>query len=114
MRLNPLVVSSSVRKASPPIIVPLDQYLATLDECVLQHAAREGDSAFEQAPDPLLPNYGMGRIHQYELDLTLMLMLNSKLRTLEEFIKIGEEAGLCFVKLWNAGDLSLLEFRLAL
>ena len=46
--------------------------------------------------------------------MTLMLMWNSKERTLEEFVKIGEEAGLSFVKLWNAGDMGLLEFRLAL
>ena len=44
----------------------------------------------------------------------MMLMHNGKERTLEEFIKIGEEAGLCFVKLWNMSDLDLLEFRLAL
>ena len=70
-------------------------------------------STFEQAPEPLLPNYGVGRIRQYRLDLVMMLMWNSKERTLEEFIKIGEEAGLSFVKLWNTGDLGLLEFRLA-
>ena len=55
----------------------------------------------------------MGRIRQYNLDLAMMLMLNGKERTLDEFIKIGEEAGLSFVKLWNTSDLGLLEFRLA-
>ena len=43
-----------------------------------------------------------------------MLLLNGKERTLEEFIKIGEAAGLSYVKLWNASGLGLLEFRLAL
>jgi hypothetical protein len=97
-------------------MLPLDQYLVAQDEYVLQYAARGqgGDSAFEQAPEPLLPNYGLGRIRQYSLDLTLMLLLNSKERTLEEFIKIGEEAGLSFVKVWNMSDLGLLEFRLVL
>jgi hypothetical protein len=95
-------------------MVPLDQYLVTQDEYMLQHAARGGDSAFEQAPEPFLPNYRLEHIRPYSVDLTLMLVWNSKERTLEEFIKIGEEAGLCFVKLWNMSDLGLLEFRLAL
>jgi len=56
----------------------------------------------------------VGRIRQYRLDLVMMLVFNSKERTLEEFIKIGEEAGLSFVKLWNTSDLGLLEFRLEL
>lgn len=56
----------------------------------------------------------MGRIRQYRLDMVMMLLLNGKERTLEECIKIGAEAGLSFVKLWNVGDLGLLEFRLAL
>ena len=117
MPLNPLVASSSVRKASPVLLPRLDQNIATLDEYALQHVARmEGDesSASEQAPEPLLPNYGMGRVRQYRLDLVMMLVWNSKERILEEFIKIGEEAGLAFVKLWNTSDLGLLEFRLAL
>ena len=115
MPSNPLVASSSVREASPTIL-PLDQYPVTQDNYALQHASRiEGDeSAFEQAPEPLLPNYGMGRIHRYRLDLVMMLLHNGKERTLEEFIKIGVEAGLSFVKLWDTSDMGLLEFRLAL
>ena len=91
-------------------------FTALLDEFVLQHADRkaEGDSAFQQAPEPLLPNYGVGSIRQYNLDLDMMVMLNSKERTLEEFTAIGEKAGLKFVKLWGGcGDMGLVEFRLA-
>ena len=43
----------------------------------------------------------------------MMLVFNSKERTLEEFIKMGVEAGLSFVKIWNTSDLGLLEFQLA-
>ena len=46
--------------------------------------------------------------------MTTMVMQNGKQRTFEEFLKIGEEAGLSFVKLWNTSDMGLLEFRLAL
>ena len=87
----------------------------SLDEFVLQHADRraEGDSAFEQAPEPLLPNYGVGSIRQYNLDLNMMVVLNGKERTLEEFVELGERAGFRFVKLWGGcGDLGLVEFRL--
>lgn len=73
----------------------------------------EGDSPFEQAPEPLLPNYGVGRIRQYALDLDMMVMLNSQERRLEEFIRLGEEAGLMFTKLWNFGEMSAVEFRLS-
>ena len=87
-----------------------------LDEFVLQHADRkaESDSVLEQAPEPLLPNYGVGSIRQYNLDLNMLVLLNGKQRTFEEFVGIGEKAGLRFVKLWGGcGDLGLVEFRLA-
>jgi len=45
----------------------------------------------------------------------MMTLLNSKEHTLEEFVEIGEEAGLSFVKLWDLwdlGELSVVEFRL--
>ena len=44
----------------------------------------------------------------------MMILLNGKERTLEECIEIGTEAGLSFVKLWNVGEMGLLEFHLAL
>jgi hypothetical protein len=70
-------------------------------------------SSFKQAPEPLLPNYGVGRIRQYALDLDMMVMANSQERRLEEFIKLGEEAGLKFVKLWYVGEMCAVELRLA-
>ena len=73
----------------------------------------ESLSAFKQAPEPLLPNYGVGRIRQYNLDLDMMVMVNSQERRLEEFIKLGQEAGLEFVKLWDLGETGVVEFRLA-
>ncbi|KAF5380189.1 hypothetical protein D9615_006186 [Tricholomella constricta] len=86
-----------------------------IHEYIIQHADRmkDAESAFAQAPEPLLPNYGVGRIRQYNLDMDMMVMLNSKERTLEEFISIAEDAGLGFVKLWHLGELGVVEFRLA-
>jgi hypothetical protein len=85
------------------------------DEFVLQRADRTvaNSSAFKQAPEPLLPNYGVGKIRQYNLDLDMMVMLNSQERYLEEFVKLGEEAGLRFEKLWDLGEMSIVELRLA-
>jgi hypothetical protein len=65
-----------------------------------------------QAPEPLLPNYGVGKVRQYNLDMTMLLCYNSKERTLQEFVKLGEDAGLKFVKLWEFGELGAVEFGL--
>ncbi|RDB18706.1 3-O-methyltransferase 2 [Hypsizygus marmoreus] len=102
-------ILSGVRHAMKPTSRVLIQ------EYVLQRANRvaENESAFIQAPEPLLPNYGVGRIRQYNLDLDMMVMLNGKERTLEEFLKLGEESGLSFVKLWEVGELGVVEFRLS-
>lgn len=68
----------------------------------------------------------MGRVRLYQQDLNMMNTLNSKERTLEE---LGEsaargynhldlyscrnEAGFKFVKLWEAGEASIVEFSTA-
>ena len=84
------------------------------DEYILQPANRvpEEKSPAKQAPEPLLPNYGGGRIRQYNLDIHMMTLLNSEERRLPEFIKLGEAAGLEFVKLWDVGEMGLVEYRL--
>lgn len=86
------------------------------EEFVLQYADRVADesSEFKQAPEPLLPNYGVGRIRQYNLDLDMMVMLNSQERYLEEFIQLGKEAGLRFEKFWDLpGEMGVIELRIA-
>ena len=84
------------------------------DEYILQHANRvpEAQSKFNQAPEPLLPNYGAGRIRQYNLDISMMTKLNSEERQLDDFIRLGEAAGLKFEKLWDFGEMGLVEYRL--
>ena len=69
-----------------------DKSCARTDENVLQSAARTAADVSvseELAPEPLLPNYGVGRIRRYNLDITMMCVMNSRERTLEEFIDIG-------------------------
>jgi hypothetical protein len=84
------------------------------DEYIIQPANRvpEEQAPVKQAPEPMLPNYGAGRIRQYNLDVQMMLMLNSQERRLPDFIKLGEASGLEFVKLWDLGEMSLVEYRL--
>ena len=114
------MVSSSrvlVRKSLPKIdcdLRKLDLNFLYTEEYILQHASRvpEEQALTQQAPEPLLPNYGVGRIRQYNLDLDMMTMLNSQERPLTEFIKLGEAAGLEFVKLWDFGETGLVEYKL--
>lgn len=61
-----------------------------VDEYVLQQTTREAPTiGDDSAPEPLLPNYGNGRIRRYYQDVNMMISLNSKERTLQEFIDIG-------------------------
>jgi len=41
-----------------------------------------------------------------------MAMLNSEERRLPQFIGLGDAAGLELVKLWDLGEMSLVEYRL--
>ncbi|KAG6901385.1 hypothetical protein C0995_012649 [Termitomyces sp. Mi166 len=83
------------------------------DDYVLQHANRNqtSNSAFTEAPEPMLPNCGVGQIRPYNLDLCVMVLLNSKERTLEELIDIASKADLQFVKLWCTGETGVVEFQ---
>ncbi|EIM90605.1 S-adenosyl-L-methionine-dependent methyltransferase [Stereum hirsutum FP-91666 SS1] len=86
-----------------------------IHEFVLQHAVRNrsNQSRVSEAPEPLLPNFGMGRVRLYQQDISMMSNHNSKERTLPEFVEMGEEAGFKFVKLWDGGEASLVEFTAA-
>ncbi|KAJ6631080.1 S-adenosyl-L-methionine-dependent methyltransferase [Mycena sp. CBHHK59/15] len=85
-----------------------------IHEYILQSGNRTSvsESKFTQAPEPMLPNYGVGKVRQYNLDLTMLLCYNAKERTLQELIKLGEASGLSFTKLWEFGELGAVEFRL--
>ncbi|KAF9040755.1 S-adenosyl-L-methionine-dependent methyltransferase [Panaeolus papilionaceus] len=102
-------ILQSVRKAmSPNSRVLVQEYILQGTNRVSQDKAK-----YEQAPEPLLPNYGLGRIRQYYLDIDMMAMLNSEERHLSSFIKLGEAAGLRFEKVWDLGEMGLVEYRLA-
>ncbi|KAF9496922.1 S-adenosyl-L-methionine-dependent methyltransferase [Pleurotus eryngii] len=103
-------ILSNVRKAMKPTSRVL------IHEFVLQNVARvlaSENPHVDQAPEPLLPNYGMGRIRPYQQDINMMGFLNSKERTVDEFISLGVQSGLKFAKLWDAGETGLVELVLA-
>ncbi|KAJ7637862.1 S-adenosyl-L-methionine-dependent methyltransferase [Mycena rosella] len=85
-----------------------------IHEYILQSRVRAAatESNFMQAPELLLANYGIGKLQQYNLDLTMLVLCNSKERTLQEFASLGEAAGLRFERLWELGELAAVEFRL--
>ncbi|KXN90283.1 Sterigmatocystin 8-O-methyltransferase [Leucoagaricus sp. SymC.cos] len=82
-----------------------------IHEYVLQHLVRKDDhTGFEQASEPLLPNYGMGCLRLYQQDINMMTLGGSKERTLEEFIDMAKKCGFAFVKLWDSGETAVVEF----
>ncbi|KAJ7659940.1 S-adenosyl-L-methionine-dependent methyltransferase [Mycena rosella] len=87
-----------------------------IHELVLQHVVRGSvyDGIFDRAPEPLLPNYGLGNVRPYTQDITMLFMLNGKERTLQEFIDMAARCGLKFLRLWGEGVATpLLEFEKA-
>ena len=94
-------------------------YIDQTDEFVLQDANKPfanlpaSSGLLKPAPEPLLPNFGEGRIRQYNLDLHLMVVLNGMERRLHDFIRLGNEAGLQFERVWDFGDMGAVEYRLS-
>ncbi|KAJ7634568.1 S-adenosyl-L-methionine-dependent methyltransferase [Roridomyces roridus] len=80
-------------------------------EFVLKYVAPQDGNSDRIAPEPLLPNYGMGRVRLYAQDINMMVVVNGQERTLAEFIQMGDNSGFEFVKLWELGESGLLEFK---
>ncbi|KAJ7651964.1 S-adenosyl-L-methionine-dependent methyltransferase [Mycena polygramma] len=99
-------ILDSIRKVAKP------SSKLFIHEFALQHIAPDSasDGKFEQAPKPLLPNFGMGRVRQYSQDINMMSSFNSQERTLSQFIAMGAASGFEFVKLWDQGEVGLIEF----
>ncbi|KAJ4478425.1 S-adenosyl-L-methionine-dependent methyltransferase [Lentinula aciculospora] len=104
------IILNNIRKAMEPgsrlIIheIVLRNALANADDCTTT------ESYFDVAPKPLLPNYGVARARTYELDIAMMTLLGSQERTLSEYINLCHQCGLKFSKLYEAGEMDLMEF----
>ncbi|PBK78854.1 S-adenosyl-L-methionine-dependent methyltransferase [Armillaria solidipes] len=49
----------------------------------------------KMAPHPLLPNYGAGRIRQYNLNLAVMCLFNGQEHRLDQIVELGKEIEFC-------------------
>ncbi|KAJ8073210.1 hypothetical protein PM082_020079 [Marasmius tenuissimus] len=89
-----------------------------IHDFVLKHVFSDTSPAnktavgLEQAPFPLLPNYGTGNIRHYNQDINMLAMFNSQERTCEEYAALGAEVGLELVQVWDFAETYMLEFRL--
>lgn len=86
--------------------------LTIADEYIIQPACRLSDSLYLQAPEPLLPNYGMGNIRPYNQDVNMLSCFNAGERELSQFINLADKAGLTFTKLWDLLEGGIIEFRI--
>jgi len=62
-----------------------------------------------QAPIPLLPDFGAGRVQTHYLDMAMLTLFNAEERTLEDYVKLVEVSGFNLIKVWDLGKTSLLE-----
>ena len=52
-------------------------------------ARRLGRADAMQAPEPLLPSYGAANTRPFRQDINMLIQVNGKERTLDEFIELG-------------------------
>ncbi|KAG1744599.1 O-methyltransferase-domain-containing protein [Suillus paluster] len=65
------------------------------------------------APEPLLPNFGVGNMRMYQQDMTMLLAHNAKERTLQECLTLSTAAGLKLEKVWDLAEACILEYSAA-
>ncbi|KAF8551977.1 S-adenosyl-L-methionine-dependent methyltransferase [Imleria badia] len=65
------------------------------------------------APEPLLPNFGVGNMRMYQQDLTMWILHNAKERTLQNSLELATTAGLKLEKVWDLAEACVLEFSAA-
>ncbi|KIK82024.1 hypothetical protein PAXRUDRAFT_832449 [Paxillus rubicundulus Ve08.2h10] len=65
------------------------------------------------APEPMLPNFGVGTMLMYQQDMTMTVLFNAKERTLRDSLELSTAAGLKLEKVWDLGPTCVLEFSAA-
>ncbi|KAF9263800.1 S-adenosyl-L-methionine-dependent methyltransferase [Marasmius fiardii PR-910] len=89
-----------------------------LHEYILQHCHPQNDEDTHGPSETeevklLLPNYGSGDIRTHSFNVLMLALYNTFVRTSEDFVALGRQAGLKLVKIWPLADTYLLEYRLA-
>ncbi|KAL5531045.1 hypothetical protein ACEPAG_3921 [Sanghuangporus baumii] len=72
----------------------------------------EENEATSGIPEPLLKNLGAAKMGEYLADISMMALLNSKERTLEEYATLGTMAGLAFDHIWDMEGCAMIQFSL--
>ncbi|CAL1708128.1 unnamed protein product [Somion occarium] len=102
-----VTIITNIRKAMKPTSRLI------IHEFLIQHVSSDNSDNgrfVKKAPEPLLPNYGEGRILEYYSDIAALV--NAKERTLQGFSTLGQQCGLELVKVWECGQMNSLEFKL--
>jgi len=87
-----------------------------LHEAILRHSCKSEFSpmvGLDDAPEPLLANYGEGQINVYQLNMLMLLWFNTQERTPSQLNKIIETVGLRLIKVYDLAEMCLLELVLA-
>ncbi|KAH6915484.1 O-methyltransferase-domain-containing protein [Coprinopsis sp. MPI-PUGE-AT-0042] len=101
-----LGILKNVRKAMGP------HSRVLIHDYVIQNACRSNEDKAQQqqqAPEPLLANFGAGRIRQYAVDMAVMTLVNGGERMLKDLLKLAAAADLQLVKVWDFDELCLVE-----
>ncbi|KAG1865914.1 S-adenosyl-L-methionine-dependent methyltransferase [Suillus subalutaceus] len=107
------LILSNLRKALGPNsrVLIHDYVLRQLSR--KQAAAEASNLGVTSAPEPLLPNYGVGSMRAYEQDMTMWLVHNAKERTLQDCFALATAAGLKLEKVWDLAEACVLEYSAA-
>ncbi|KIM56101.1 hypothetical protein SCLCIDRAFT_133348, partial [Scleroderma citrinum Foug A] len=65
------------------------------------------------APEPMLPGFGSGNTYMYQQDLLMLMVNNGKERLLDDWTALATAVGLRLEKVYDLGDTSILDFRMA-
>ncbi|KAN0078240.1 O-methyltransferase domain containing protein [Tylopilus felleus] len=75
-----------------------------------QDGTEAGSLSTVVAPQPLLPNFGVGSISAYQWDMTMWAICNAKERMLPDVLNLTGAAGLKLEKIWDLVETCVLEF----
>ncbi|KAF8197017.1 S-adenosyl-L-methionine-dependent methyltransferase [Pholiota molesta] len=87
-----------------------------LHEHVLRHACRTETTemiGLDDAPEPLLPNYGEGQINVNQLNMVMLMWFNTHERTPTELSDMIKTTGLRLIKVYDLAEMCLLELGIA-
>jgi len=68
------------------------------------------DVGLEQAPEPLLANYGAGYIQLHNSNMSMMCLFNARERYISEITALAEHAGLRLLNIYDLSITCMLEF----